>query len=31
MLKFAEEKQYINSSSLDMLQQWRSNPAEWGK
>ena len=31
MLKFAEEKQYINSKSMDLLQQWRSNPAEWGR
>ncbi len=31
MLKFAEEKQYINSSSIDLLQQWRRNPAEWGQ
>ena len=31
MLKFAEEKQYINSKSMDLLRQWRSNPAEWGK
>jgi len=31
MLKFAEEKQYINSKSMDLLQQWRTNPAEWGK
>ena len=31
MLKFAEEKQYINSKSMDLLQQWRSNPSEWGK
>jgi orotate phosphoribosyltransferase len=31
MLKFAEEKQYINSKSLDLLHQWRKNPAEWGR
>jgi orotate phosphoribosyltransferase len=31
MLKFAEEKQYINSSSIELLQQWRRNPAEWGQ
>jgi len=31
MLKFAEEKQYINSKSIDLLQQWRSNPSEWGR
>jgi len=31
MLKFAEEKQYINSKSMDLLQQWRANPAEWGR
>ncbi|WP_345950714.1 MULTISPECIES: orotate phosphoribosyltransferase [unclassified Mucilaginibacter] len=31
MLKFAEEKQYINSASMDLLKQWRNNPAEWGK
>jgi orotate phosphoribosyltransferase len=31
MLKFAEEKQYINSKSMDLLRQWRSNPAEWGR
>jgi len=31
MLKFAEEKQYINSKSMDLLRQWRSNPSEWGK
>jgi len=31
MLKFAEEKQYITSKSMDLLQQWRNNPSEWGK
>jgi orotate phosphoribosyltransferase len=31
MLKFAEEKQYINSKSIDLLRQWRNNPAEWGR
>ncbi|CAM3957267.1 orotate phosphoribosyltransferase [Mucilaginibacter galii] len=31
MLKFAEEKQYINIKSMDLLQQWRANPAEWGR
>jgi orotate phosphoribosyltransferase len=31
MLKFAEEKQYINSKSMDLLKQWRSNPSEWGR
>lgn len=31
MLKFAEEKQYINSNSIELLQQWRNNPSEWGK
>jgi len=31
MLKFADEKQYINSSSIELLQQWRRNPAEWGQ
>jgi orotate phosphoribosyltransferase len=31
MLKFAEEKQYINSKSLDLLHQWRKDPAEWGR
>ncbi len=31
LLKFAEEKQYINPSSIELLQQWRSNPSEWGR
>jgi orotate phosphoribosyltransferase len=31
MLKFAEEKQYINMKSMDLLKQWRANPSEWGK
>ena len=31
MLKFAEEKQYINMKSMDMLKQWRVNPSEWGR
>jgi orotate phosphoribosyltransferase len=31
LLKFAEEKQYINSESIELLKQWRINPAEWGK
>jgi len=31
LLKFAEQKQYITTDSMDLLQQWRNNPAEWGK
>ncbi|UEG54143.1 orotate phosphoribosyltransferase [Mucilaginibacter daejeonensis] len=31
LLKFAEEKQYINPSSIELLQQWRANPSEWGR
>ncbi len=31
MLKFAEEKQYINMKSMDLLKQWRTNPSEWGR
>jgi orotate phosphoribosyltransferase len=31
MLKFAEEKQYINMKSMDLLKQWRVNPSEWGR
>jgi orotate phosphoribosyltransferase len=31
MLKFAEEKQYINMRSMDLLKQWRVNPSEWGR
>ncbi|MFD1256964.1 orotate phosphoribosyltransferase [Mucilaginibacter terrae] len=31
MLKFAEEKQYINMKSMDLLKQWRTNPSQWGR
>lgn len=31
MLEFAEEKQYINKDSVELLRKWRENPAEWGK
>lgn len=31
LLKFAEEKQYIDSGSIALLKQWRTNPAEWGQ
>jgi orotate phosphoribosyltransferase len=31
MLKFAEEKQYITHDSVKLLQQWREDPANWGK
>ncbi|WP_158826705.1 orotate phosphoribosyltransferase [Mucilaginibacter lacusdianchii] len=31
LLQFAEEKQYINRDSIELLRQWRANPAEWGR
>lgn len=31
LLKFAEEKQYIHSDSIQLLQEWRTNPSAWGQ
>ncbi|MBS7563792.1 orotate phosphoribosyltransferase [Mucilaginibacter sp. Bleaf8] len=31
LLKFAEEKQYIQPDSIQLLQQWRTNPSAWGQ
>jgi orotate phosphoribosyltransferase len=31
LLKFAEEHQYINSGSIKLLEEWRTDPAGWGQ
>lgn len=31
LIVYAEQNQYITSDDVDMLKQWRENPAEWGK
>lgn len=31
LLKYAEEQQYISASQLELLNQWREDPANWGK
>ncbi|RZA01956.1 MAG: orotate phosphoribosyltransferase [Sphingobacteriaceae bacterium] len=31
LIKYAEEFQYILPKDVEVLKQWRENPAEWGK
>lgn len=31
LVKFAEEKQYISGADVNLLQQWRKDPSNWGK
>jgi orotate phosphoribosyltransferase len=31
LIKYAQEKQYIADSDVNLLKQWRENPAEWGQ
>lgn len=31
LLKYAEEQQYISANQLELLNQWREDPANWGK
>ncbi len=31
LLKYASENQYISPSDLELLNQWRVDPASWGK
>lgn len=31
LLKFAEEQQYIMAEDVELLKNWRSNPAGWGR
>jgi orotate phosphoribosyltransferase len=31
LIKYASENQYILSKDIDVLQQWRENPATWGQ
>ncbi|MDB5063304.1 MAG: orotate phosphoribosyltransferase [Mucilaginibacter sp.] len=31
LIKYAEEKQYISASDVEMLKQWREQPSTWGQ
>lgn len=31
LIKYAGENQYISAADVEVLKQWRENPAEWGK
>ncbi|GAB2684747.1 orotate phosphoribosyltransferase [Mucilaginibacter koreensis] len=31
LVHFAEDKQYISSADVELLKQWRQDPATWGK
>ena len=31
LIKYADSKQYISNGDVEILKQWRENPAEWGK
>ena len=31
LIKFAENNQYISDSDVDLLKDWRTNPAIWGQ
>ena len=31
LIRYAEQNQYISTADVDMLKQWRDNPAGWGK
>ena len=31
LIKYAGENQYISTGDVEVLKQWRENPAEWGK
>jgi orotate phosphoribosyltransferase len=31
LLKFAEEGQYILPDDVELLKNWREDPANWGK
>ena len=30
LLKYAEEQQYITANQIELLKQWREDPANWG-
>ncbi len=31
LIKYAGDNQFISDSDVELLKQWRQNPAEWGK
>ena len=31
LIKYAGSNQYISDSDVEILKQWRENPAEWGR
>jgi len=31
LIKYAGDNQYISAADVEVLKQWRENPAEWGK
>jgi len=31
LIKYADDNQFISNNDVELLKQWRQNPAEWGK
>jgi orotate phosphoribosyltransferase len=31
LIKYAVSQQYVSEQDVELLEQWRENPSEWGK